>query len=251
MLLFEGLISLHQLRTLIVTRVLSARASAGLRYPRLTQCLTPRLGGFVWEVDPEFAIQNHVFSGPCSLEGEDRLEEYVGKLVEEELNARRPLWEVRLLSPYGRMRDSLLLVRTHMALADGSSLLRILTESLADRESLRPTLKPTFGAVAFSFNLLRSLIVGPLTFALWLFSTSQDINPITQASPECEIGEKVSKNWQVAWSSGVSVPQVSRVKQIMRSSFNDVLLSATAGKIWTKKSLLFLNITDFIDHVLL
>jgi len=228
LLLFEGVVQLQQLRSLLLTRVLGATTRGNLIYSKLTQKLSSRTGGFIWETDAEFAIQNHVFSGPPGIHTEAEVQVYLGKLFKEELNPERPLWEVHLLSPYGPLKDSLLLVRTHMAMADGSSLLRILTESLVDRHSLQPMLKSTFGAVAFSFNILRSLIVGPLTLALWLFSTPKDKNPFTR-NDEAEV-EKESVTWQVAWSAALSVPQVSRVKQIMRSSFNDVLLSATAGK---------------------
>jgi len=40
-----------------------------------------------------------------------------------------------------------------------------------------------------------------------------------------------SSSWNVVWSAPVGLPKVGRIKQIMRSSLNDVLLSCAAGAI--------------------
>jgi hypothetical protein len=81
---------------------------------------------------------------------------------------------------------------------------------------------PHFGALAFTLNIFRACLVGPLTLLIWLLLTTEDCNMLTQR-----------KGWtdqvSVTWSAAITLPKVNRIKQVTRSTVNCVLLSALAG----------------------
>jgi len=82
--------------------------------------------------------------------------------------------------------------------------------------------RPHFGALAFTMNIFRACLVGPLTFLIWLLLTTEDCNILTQR-----------KGWSdqvsVTWSAAITLPKVNRIKQVTRSTVNCVLLAALAG----------------------
>lgn len=315
LLFFDGALDLGSLRHLILTRVVHAETQEGdLAYPRLMQKVTPFPAGFRWEMDESFDIANHVHPGPSWVKNEKEIQQYLGSLMTERLPGQRPLWEIRVFTGYGVAKDTLAILRVHQCLADGMSLVRILSHSLADQAQMHIPQRPHFAGLSFGFNVIRSMIVGPLTFGMWVLTTFSDKNlfsiPLrrgrkgwgglggvrewwrgwrqpggdlesgsgTQPSDTTgedpnlslsssgssgkavvggggrKLGKKVvlkkSKNltgkkgrksgggrknscphWNVVWSAPLSIPKVARVKQIMRSSLNDVLLAAAAGSV--------------------
>ena len=82
--------------------------------------------------------------------------------------------------------------------------------------------RPHFGALAFTLNIFRACLFGPLTFLIWLLLTTEDCNILTQR-----------KGWSdqvsVTWSAAITLPKVNRIKQVTRSTVNCVLLAALAG----------------------
>lgn len=84
--------------------------------------------------------------------------------------------------------------------------------------------RPHFGALAFTLNIFRACLVGPLTLLFWLLLTTEDCNALTQR-----------KGWtgqvSVTWSAAITLPKVNRIKQVTRSTVNCVLLSALAGAV--------------------
>jgi len=175
LLVFEGTMDLPCLRHLVQTRVLHAETPEGeLAYPRLLQKIISLPSGFQWQLDVTFDIVNHVFLGPSHVRGESELQEYLGRLLTESLPLGKPLWEIRVLTNYGPQRDTIAILRVHQTLADGMSLVRILSHSLADHSQMHIPVRPHFAGLSFSFNFIRSLIVGPLTFFMWIFATFKD-----------------------------------------------------------------------------
>jgi hypothetical protein len=177
LLVFEGTMDLPSLRHLVQTRVLHAETNDGeLAYPRLLQKILSLPAGFQWQLDVTFDIQNHIFLGPSHIRTEAQLQEYLSLLVTESLPMEKPLWEIRVLSNYGAQRDTIAILRVHQCLADGMSLVRILSHSLADHSQMHIPVRPHFAGLSFSFNFIRSLIVGPLTLFMWIFTTFKDKN---------------------------------------------------------------------------
>ncbi|KAJ9601031.1 hypothetical protein L9F63_000766 [Diploptera punctata] len=207
------------LRNLLLTRVVPL-------YPRLTRrpvSLPLSAGaGHCWLPDSQFCIDRHVFAGPDMLNTEKQLQDYVGHLLGEGLSSDKPPWELHVLQRVGRHQDTVAVLRVHQSVADGMALVRVLCHSLADCQVLHVPQRPHFGALAFTLNIFRACIVGPLTLLFWLLLTTEDCNVLTQ-----------HKAWSgqvsVTWSAAITLPKVTRIKQVTRSTVNCVLLSALAG----------------------
>ncbi|XP_069678305.1 uncharacterized protein [Periplaneta americana] len=206
-----------QLRHLLLTRVIPL-------YPRLTRrpVPLPLSAGHCWLPDSQFCIDRHVFAGPPLLTTEKQLQDYVGHLLGEGLPNDKPPWELHVLQSVGRHQDTVAVLRVHQSVADGMALVRVLCHSLADCQVLHVPQRPHFGALAFTLNIFRACLVGPLTLLFWLLLTTEDCNVLTQR-----------KGWtgqvSVTWSAAITLPKVTRIKQVTRSTVNCVLLSALAG----------------------
>ncbi|MBI2423275.1 MAG: wax ester/triacylglycerol synthase family O-acyltransferase [Candidatus Hydrogenedentes bacterium] len=73
----------------------------------------------VWEDDPDFRIENHVFlhtlPAPGALED---LHALAGKIFSGMLDRGKPLWEIHLVHGFNR-RDSAMILKVHHAMIDG------------------------------------------------------------------------------------------------------------------------------------
>nr|CAD7394682.1 unnamed protein product [Timema cristinae] len=164
-----------------------------------------------------------------NFSGEDELKtlpplkawDYVGRLLMEGLPCDKPPWEMHVLQSYGKHADTVAVLRVHQSVADGMALVRVLCHSLTDCQILHVPQRPHFGALAFTVNLVRACLVGPLTLLFWLLLTD-DCNLLTQRG-----------SWTgqvtVTWSAAITLPKITRIKQVTRSTVNCVLLSALAG----------------------
>jgi hypothetical protein len=75
-------------------------------------------------------------------------------MASEPLPVDRPLWEVQVLHNFREPQDTVLLVRLHLALADGASMVRLLHNALVDSQNaVLP--KPGFGVEAANMSPLK------------------------------------------------------------------------------------------------
>lgn len=260
-LVIDASMNLKRIKQLLATRVVEAKTGAGgLMYPRLTQTVSHLPAGPAWVHDHNFNLHNHVFSGP-NIATEEALQKYVGSLLSQPLPLARPLWEIIVLHDFGRSRDTVLVCRLHQCISDGMSLVRVLCQSLSDNQIMHIPQKPHFGGTTYGMNLVKALLVAPLTALTWLWWWRPDHNPltirrgtsaplprVTKSAGSCcgcsrEVpasssgeggaytvwGEEGSEGQVVLWSAGVSVSRVVRIKQVTRTCLNDVLLAALAG----------------------
>ncbi|CAL8120121.1 unnamed protein product [Orchesella dallaii] len=205
LLVFEGSMDVSTLRHLIQTRVLRAETPEGeLAYPRLLQKLVPVTAGYLWELDLAFDIQNHIFPGPNHFQTEHQLQNYIGHLLTQSLPLSKPLWEIRVLpSYYGGGKDTMAVLRVHQCLADGMSLIRILSHALADHQQMHIPQRPHFAGMSFGFNVIRSFIVGPVTIFLWWFATFRDKTLFSIPLPKLRKRRrrKLGDRWRAWWRS--------------------------------------------------
>ncbi len=221
----EGL-SLSQIRELVVSKLVCAKDKNGRHsYPRFTQKVVPLYMGNAWIKDPDFVIDNHVMAVKEVIRNQTELEKYIASQASVELDKDRPLWEIHVLCSFSETRDTLLLLRMHPCMSDGISLMRVLVKSLVDNP-MALQLKPRFGQSAFAFNFLRAVFVGPLVFLHKLLFTSSDRNPLNISANRHLSGRKV-----VAISEPFSMENATRIKQVTRSTLNDVLLTVAAGSL--------------------
>ena len=222
--MLESGLDITRIRDLVHARLISAENKGGHRiYPRFTHKLVPLYSGYAWRIDPDFHIENHVFAIPSSVRTDKDLQEYIADQADKSIAFDKPLWELHILNDFGGSNDTVLLFRIHPCMSDGISLMRLLLRSLVDQTTNGNVLKPRFGRGAFVFNFIRAIFVGPLVFLQkWLF-TRGDYNLLR--------GPHLSGHKVVAWSEPFSLPSAIRIKQVTRSTLNDVLLAVTAGNI--------------------
>ena len=90
--------------------------------PRFRQRVTPSTLGLTnptWEEDPDFDLRWHVRRSAVPRPGTmEQLREYVGRVMSERLDFRRPLWQLYLVEGLKGARHAVI-SKTHHALVDG------------------------------------------------------------------------------------------------------------------------------------
>ncbi len=218
-------INISQIRELINTRLICAEGKHGKKlYPRFSQKVVPVYSGYAWSNDTDFCIDNHIYAMPNTVHTKADLEQYLSEMSTKTLVMDRPLWEMLILSEFGEDKDTVVLFRVHPCVTDGISLVQILIKSIVDSQCLAQ-IKPRFGQGAFIFNAVRAFMIGPIVFLhKWIFMR-RDYNLLH--------GPGLSGQKVVAWSEPFCLSTAIRVKQVTRSTLNDILLSVAAGNIRT------------------
>ncbi|CAM1294948.1 Uncharacterised protein g1139 [Pycnogonum litorale] len=218
----------QQLKRILLNRVLDARLPHDdnvLRYPRFSQKVVTSASRRFWCHDDHFDVNNHVFKSPHPIRTDEDISDFLNSRVKQTLNFHRPLWEAFISNEYGEDCDrTVIILRTHSCIADGISLIKLLTNSLADCCS-GFRMKPRFGGTSYPINVLRALIVGPLTVLLWLLFGSKDRNPFRTTE------QQMSGQRTMLFSKNVSLSKIKRIKQVTRCRYNDVLLSLVTGSL--------------------
>lgn len=179
-----------------------------------------------------------------------------------------PPWQIRwCFAAY--LNQVILILRIHSSISDGTSLAKILVQFLADQSPPRTTtfirtsqgikttnycyFKPHFGGLNFPINLCRAVVIGPLTFFLWLiWSISKRKDNVLKNFKNLKNSKKITNNKvlnflkltskakacenefvpkrSIYWTS-IELHKVYKVKQVTRSCLNDVILAAVTGRI--------------------
>lgn len=223
LIVLERGLSTFKVRELVHSRLITAENKRGHRlYPRFTQKIASFFSGYSWIWDNDFIVENHVFSMPSNIKNEEELQDYISEMASKPLPSDRPMWEIHVLQNYGVARDTILLFRIHPCVTDGITLVRILFSSIVDNQPPFK-LKPRFARKSLFINSFRAFFMGPIVFlGKWIF-TSRDFNFLHGDHVHLS-GKKV-----VSWSEFYSLSKVTRIKQVTRSTFNDVLLSVAVG----------------------
>ncbi|CAL4180600.1 unnamed protein product [Meganyctiphanes norvegica] len=268
-LILDSSINIESIREVVTSRIVENENNEGvLLYPRFSQKIVFTSVGPAWLKQQSFDIKNHIYSGPAMSSEKDLLH-YISTLLTQSLSFNIPLWEVIVIVDYGDDHDVILICRVHQCLTDGAALVKLLSHSLADNSSGGITKKPNFAGTNFGFNLLRGLFVGTLTAINWLWWSKSESNICAKTfkkntnhskcslhetklhknketvinisqkagknnSYKKRMNEKLSKN-TLQWSDSIAVNDILRIKQISRTSFNDIILSALTGAL--RKSL--------------
>lgn len=241
--------SVEQLRDVIVSRILSrpemVRFKSQISFKGCSR--TP-----FWSLvsssndDPFKFIENHVIEDE-PIQNKKSLQMRLMQFMSNPLPFDKPLWQIRWAHA-SYCNQIILIVRIHQSLCDGVGLVSILVQHLSDSPptTIMP-FKPRFGGSTMPINIFRAVIVGPLTFLLWIIwsFTRRNHNYLKKSR------NKSFKS--IHWSS-YDLPKVIRIKQVTRSSLNDVIVSALSGAMrtyLTSKSNVFnppnLNISIPID----
>ncbi len=198
-----------------------------------------RVGTTFWESDPNFDLENHITEMQLATGSatKQQLEQFVGELMSQSLDAIHPLWHLFFIDNYGE--GCAVVVRMHHAFADGITLARVLI-SLTDpdvageqlqglpikqqggRNSLREALGGDADADIFGRFLDYSRIASDsaAAFNKLVLSSSDTPNPFRGA---------LSAQKLATWSEPFRLADVKRVGEQLGGTINDVLLTALTG----------------------
>ena len=230
-------LSVPQIINLVNNRVVLAKTEDGSRlYPRFSQRVIQTCSDFIWQDDSSFFIHNHVAAMPKGIESLEDLQDYISELANRALPFDRPLWEAQVLTDFGDVRDTVILFRMHPCLVDGVSMVKILYKSIADVEPV--TTVPTRLGHVSCWESFKSLIDGPMKMFRILLP-KHDFNLLH--------GEHIHLSGKklITWSEPFSLSSAVKIKQVTRSTLNEVLMSVTAGSL--RNYLILNNINNPFD----
>jgi len=234
-----------------------------LKYARFRQRVVEDAAGATWVEDADFNIERHVVREklPRHARGKHQsaLQQRVGLLAMEPLDARHPLWQISLIEDYDG--GSAMLVRIHHCIADGIALISV-TMSLVDggappperrrRQAAGPEdwiadtlIKPftditvkALGAAADgaarSMDMLRHPqlgIAGSMDMAKLAYQVLSDAASLALMPDDSRtrLKGKPGNTKRVAWCAPIPLDEVRAVGKALNCSINDVLLSCVAG----------------------
>lgn len=217
-------LSVAQIVNLVNNRLVLSKDEDGNRlYPRFSQRVIPTCSDYVWQEDSSFFIHNHVFAMPKGIESLEDLQDYISDLASRPLIFERPLWEVQVLTDFGEVRDTVILFRMHPCVADGVSMVKILYKSIADVDSV--TSVPPSLAKSTCLDSVMSIIDAPIKLFSRVLCQKSDFNLLHGQHIHLS-GKKV-----VTWSEPFSLAHATKIKQVSKSTLNEVFMSVAAGSI--------------------
>jgi WS/DGAT/MGAT family acyltransferase len=228
------------------------------RWPRFRQRVhesrTPMRGPY-WEDDPHYDIENHLFRVRLPADGsQEAMMMVINKLVSTPLDRTKPLWEFHLLENQAT-GEAFLVVRLHHAIADGIALMAVLM-TLCDVSADAPWPEPEsekshrrrgrlvhalFHPAASVFAATKTVAdesVSMLTSPSHLVKRAGQARAFASrlmrlallpADKKTILKGKLGRKKVVAWTAGLPMADVKRVKDAFGVTVNDVLVAAVAG----------------------
>ena len=228
-------------------RMFAAKLPLVPRYRQLVQTIPFGLGWPVWVDDPHFDIEYHVrHTSLPHPGGEEQLRRLVGRLMAQELDRGRPLWEAWIIE--GLEDDKWALVsKTHHSMVDGVGsvdILTLITDSTSEPSVALPdswSPEPVPGSAALVTQALQSLAASPYERLRAVRASARaplragrqmaDVIRGAIASarlmrpiPPSSLNGSIGPNRRYAWANG-SVDQIRTIRRAQGGTFNDVVLA--------------------------
>jgi diacylglycerol O-acyltransferase / wax synthase len=206
----------------------------------------------VWADDPHFQLEYHVRHTALPAPGGiDELRNLVGRVMGQQLDRRRPLWEMWFIQGLSGGRWAML-SKVHHCMVDGIAGTDLLAVTLEDRPDVprhapsawRPSAEP--GPIRLLRDAAVDVVVEPAESLRELWARSRRprelllhaaagikgslglagvLNPMPSSSLTGPIGPH--RRWAAAWAS---LDEVKEVRRALGGTVNDVVLAAiTAG----------------------
>ncbi len=218
------------------------------RYRQKVKFVPLELGRPVWVDDPHFNIEYHLrHTALPTPGGESELRKLVGRVMAQQLDRSKPLWEIWVVEGLEDGRWAML-AKTHHALVDGVSgtdLLAVIMDLSAETEMPRPsewTPRPEPSGLQLMVDALENVVRSPyeqvraaraqartvrriagyaLEVAGGLFSLSGLVRP----TPLSSLNGPLGPHRRYAWAT-TSVDEIKRVRKALGGTFNDVVLAS-------------------------
>ena len=217
------------------------------RYRQLVQFVPLDLGRPVWVDDPHFNIDYHVRHTALPPGGEEELRKLVGRVMAQQLDRTKPLWEIWMVEGLEDGRWAAL-SKTHHAMVDGVSgtdLLAVIMDtspapSVPVPDDWEPASAPSGFELATGalvdmarspYEQIRALrastrvprqAVAQLGDVLRGFAAMRGL---VRPTPASSLNGPIGPHRRYAWAS-TSVEDIKRVRKGLGGTFNDVVLAA-------------------------
>jgi WS/DGAT/MGAT family acyltransferase len=231
-----------------VVSMVEAKLALVPRYRQVVKFVPFDLGRPVWADDPHFNIEYHLrHTALPAPGGEAELRKLVGRVMSQQLDRSKPLWEIWVVEGLEDGRWAML-AKTHHAMVDGISgtdLLAVIMDLSPDAArpaasawDPRPT--PTGGQLAA--EALRNVVRSPyeqlravrastrairhaVTHAAEVGQGVVAMAGLVRATPVSSLNGPLGPHRRYAWAS-TSVDDIKKVRKGLGGTFNDVVLAS-------------------------
>jgi diacylglycerol O-acyltransferase len=217
-------------------------------YRQRVHFLPLALGRPVWVDDPHFNLRYHLRRSALPPPGgDDELRLLVGRVMSQQLDRHKPLWETWMIEGLGENRWALL-TKVHHSVVDGVAGAELLSAILdEDRETdapeppeWRPERQPggpelalrALGERALSpYEAVRSLVSAPRQAAELGAATAQGaltLAGVVKPPPSSSLNGPIGPHRRWDWARS-ELSDVKRVRKAFGGTVNDVVLTTIAG----------------------
>ncbi|HEY3701363.1 MAG TPA: wax ester/triacylglycerol synthase family O-acyltransferase [Acidimicrobiales bacterium] len=221
------------------------------RYRQVVREVPLELGRPVWVDDPDFNIDYHVrHTALPQPGGEEELRRLVGRVMSQQLDRTKPLWEIWVVQGLEQGRWAMV-AKTHHAMVDGVSgteLLAVIMDTSPDpsppvRDDWHPSPLPSGARLAVEaavdlavspyeqLRAVRSATRVPRQALNQLGEVARGISSmagVLRSNPVSTLNGPIGPHRRYAWAS-TSVEDVKVVRKGLGGTFNDVVLAAITG----------------------
>ena len=217
------------------------------RYRQVVDRVPADLGRPVWVDDPHFNIEYHVrHSALPDPGGEAELRKLVGRLMSQQLDRDRPLWEMWVVEGLEEGRWALI-SKTHHCMVDGVSATDLLTVMLESEPLAAPpdaggwTPRREPGSAELMVRALADDLLSPYQLVQSLLSAQSRIEHAREAArgmlrlggvlaptPGTSLNGSLGphRRWSLARAR---LADIKRIQKAMGGTVNDVVLASIAG----------------------
>jgi diacylglycerol O-acyltransferase / wax synthase len=228
--------------------MLSSRLSRVPRYRQVVRFVPFQLGRPVWVDDPHFNIHYHVrHTALPAPGGEHELRRLVGRVMSQQLDRSKPLWELWMVEGLSENRWALL-CKTHHSVVDGVSGTELLTVLLDTSPDTVPAAEETWepapapSPVALAVDALATMARSPYEQLRALRAASRvprqalarlgeiwtgmaNLAGVVPRTPVSSLNGPIGPHRRYAWADS-TVDDIKSVRKALGGTFNDVVLAA-------------------------
>jgi diacylglycerol O-acyltransferase len=222
------------------------------RYRQVVKFVPLQLGRPVWVDDQHFNLEYHVrHTALPAPGGRDELRRLVGRIMSQQLDRTKPLWEIWAVDGLENGRWALI-SKVHHCMVDGVSGTEMLTVTLDLSPEPSPPVpdrwrpRPAPSSVDLAREAILSLLRSPYEQARAVRAATRAprlalgqlrevgggvaaMSGLVRPTPLSSLNGPIGPHRRYAWAS-VSVDDVKRVRKGVGGTFNDVILAViTAG----------------------
>ena len=231
-----------------IVSMVDAKLGLVPRYRQVVKFVPLDLGRPVWVDDPHFNIEYHLrHTALPSPGGESELRKLVGRVMSQQLDRSKPLWEIWVVEGLEDGRWAML-AKTHHAMVDGiagTDLLAVIMDLSPEVE--RPEAKvwsprPTPSGGQLAAEAVRNVVRSPYEQVRAVRASTRAIRNavshaaevgqgvvamagLVRATPVSSLNGPIGPHRRYAWAS-TSVEDIKKVRRGLGGTFNDVVLAS-------------------------